>query len=89
MTPHCGSIEIIGVEVTTMPPNERERINCQIGMLFQAAALFDSLLVWENVTFGLVAERPCNRRQAREIAADPEIFYFDDRPRHDHGRYYR
>ena len=58
-----------------MRPNERERINCQIGMLFQAAALFDSLPVCENVTFGLMAERRCNRRQARAIAADPEIIF--------------
>lgn len=37
-------------------------------MLFQGAALFDSLPVWENVAFGLLAEKRCTRRQAKDIA---------------------
>ena len=32
-------------------------INRSIGMLFQAGALFDSLPVWENVAFGLLAQQ--------------------------------
>ncbi|MCG8686698.1 MAG: ATP-binding cassette domain-containing protein, partial [Desulfobacterales bacterium] len=42
----------------------------QVGMLFQHAALFDSLPIWENVAFGLLARKQCNRTQARDIAAD-------------------
>jgi phospholipid/cholesterol/gamma-HCH transport system ATP-binding protein len=37
-------------------------------MLFQGAALFDSLPVWENVAFGLIQGRGMGRRKAREIA---------------------
>ena len=37
-------------------------------MLFQSAALFDSLPVWQNVAFGLIEGRGRDRAQARETA---------------------
>jgi phospholipid/cholesterol/gamma-HCH transport system ATP-binding protein len=37
-------------------------------MLFQGAALFDSIPVWENVAFGLIQGRGMKRSQARDIA---------------------
>jgi len=37
-------------------------------MLFQGGALFDSLPVWENVSFGLLAEKRVARSEAKEIA---------------------
>jgi phospholipid/cholesterol/gamma-HCH transport system ATP-binding protein len=70
MIPDSGSITIDGREVTTISPGEREAINQQVGMLFQAAALFDSLTVWENITFGLIARNQCKRSEARDIAAE-------------------
>ncbi len=42
----------------------------RIGMLFQNAALFDSLCVWENVAFGLIHGRGMKAAAAREIAMD-------------------
>ena len=39
-------------------------------MLFQGAALFDSLPVWENVAFGLIQGRGMARRKARDIAIE-------------------
>jgi phospholipid/cholesterol/gamma-HCH transport system ATP-binding protein len=39
-------------------------------MLFQGAALFDSLLVWENVAFGLIQGRGMERGQAKRVALD-------------------
>ncbi|BAK84174.1 ABC transporter ATP-binding protein [Komagataeibacter medellinensis] len=55
ITPDAGSIEIDGVDVTTLSTRQREPYLAKIGMLFQNGALFDSLSVWENVTFGLTA----------------------------------
>ena len=46
----------------------RERIMRKFGMLFQGAALFDSLKVWENVAFGLIEGRGVERKAAREVA---------------------
>ncbi len=68
MTPEKGSIEIDGQEVIGMSHAERERIMHKFGMLFQGGALFDSLPVWENVAFGLIAGRGAKRREAKEIA---------------------
>ncbi len=42
----------------------------KFGMLFQAAALFDSLPVWENVAFSLIQGRGMKRKQARDIAIE-------------------
>ena len=70
LTPDAGAIEIDGRNVVGMDEANRERVNKQIGMLFQAAALFDSLPVWENVAFGLLAERKVSRKQARELAVE-------------------
>ncbi len=39
-------------------------------MLFQGAALFDSLSVWENVAFGLLAMKKIKRAQARDVAIE-------------------
>jgi phospholipid/cholesterol/gamma-HCH transport system ATP-binding protein len=70
LTPDSGSIEIDGEEVVDMPVAERERVMLKFGMLFQGAALFDSLPVWENVAFGLIAGRGVDRSAARKIALD-------------------
>jgi phospholipid/cholesterol/gamma-HCH transport system ATP-binding protein len=40
----------------------------KFGMLFQGSALFDSLTVWENVSFGLIQARGMDRDAARETA---------------------
>ena len=68
MKPDKGSIEIDGHEVTRMSSSEREEIMHKFGMLFQGGALFDSIPVWENVAFGLIAGRGFNRVEAKEIA---------------------
>jgi len=64
----AGSIEVDGEEVVGAAAADRERINRKFGMLFQGAALFDSLPVWENVAFGLLAQKPVSRAEARDIA---------------------
>lgn len=55
--PTSGQVRIQGQDISRM--NER-RLNCirkSMGMVFQYAALFDSLTVWENVAFGLLREK--------------------------------
>lgn len=56
--PDEGLIEIDGVDVLRAPRRECETRRGEIGMLFQNGALFDSLSVWENVAFGLLAPEP-------------------------------
>jgi phospholipid/cholesterol/gamma-HCH transport system ATP-binding protein len=66
--PDAGSIKIDGEETAGMTGSTRERVLHKFGMLFQGAALFDSLKVWENVAFGLIEGRGVERNKAREIA---------------------
>ncbi len=70
LTPDSGEIEVDGESVVGIGAQERERINARIGMLFQSAALFDSLTVWENVAFGLVEGKGLSRGAARPIAME-------------------
>src|SRR5882724_9717586 len=68
--PDSGSIEIDGRDLMTMSRTEREVVRARIGMLFQNGALFDSLPVWENVAFGLLARNTISRAEAPAHAAD-------------------
>ncbi|MBC9207276.1 ATP-binding cassette domain-containing protein [Roseomonas aerophila] len=68
--PDAGTIEIDGRDVLSMNRREREALNDRIGMLFQNAALFDSLPVWENVCFKLLAQKRITRAKARDKAGE-------------------
>jgi phospholipid/cholesterol/gamma-HCH transport system ATP-binding protein len=68
--PDAGSIEIDGQNILKLPRREREALNDRIGMLFQNGALFDSLPVWENVCFKLLAQKRITRARARDKAAE-------------------
>jgi len=70
MQPDAGSIRIDGVEATKLSSGERFRMLRKFGMLFQGAALFDSLPVWENVAFGLIQGQGMARARARDIAIE-------------------
>ena len=70
IAPDSGTIEIDGRDLSRLLRREREEVNDRIGMLFQNGALFDSLPVWENVCFKLLAQRRITRRAARDKAAE-------------------
>ncbi|MET0483558.1 MAG: ATP-binding cassette domain-containing protein [Aestuariivirgaceae bacterium] len=66
--PDSGSIKIGGEEVVGVSGSQRDKVLSRFGMLFQGAALFDSLPVWQNVAFGLIQGKKMPRREAKEIA---------------------
>ncbi|MSP52052.1 MAG: ATP-binding cassette domain-containing protein [Alphaproteobacteria bacterium] len=68
LNPSQGSIKIAGQEIVGISDRAREPILRKFGMLFQYAALFDSLPVWENVAFGLTQAKGVSRVAARPIA---------------------
>ena len=68
--PDEGSIEIDGRNLATLTTAERATARDDIGMLFQNGALFDSLDVWENVCFGLLATGRIRRAEARARAGE-------------------
>ena len=68
VVPDQGMISLDGQDVTK---GDRDAFLARFGMLFQGAALFDSLRVWENVAFRLLRgslKRP--RAEARAIAIE-------------------
>lgn len=65
-----GSIHVDGTDVTRLSNTERKKILTRFGMLFQGAALFDSISVWENVAFGLIQGKGLNKKNAKEIAIE-------------------
>ena len=68
MIPDAGSILIDGEEVVGASERRIERIRAKFGMLFQGGALFDSMPVWRNVTFGLTQGRLRRTAAMRDLA---------------------
>jgi len=53
INPDQGEVIIDGVNLADLSAEELSDFRKRFGMLFQGAALFDSLTVWENIGFGL------------------------------------
>ena len=70
LEPDSGSILIDGKESVKSDPKVRSEFMKKFGMLFQGAALFDSLKIWENVAFGLIHGQGMDKKQAKEIAIE-------------------
>ena len=70
LEPDAGTIEIDGNPITNPGFKGMDEIRRKFGMLFQYAALFDSLTVWENVGFGLLQHSSLKPGQIREMAEE-------------------
>ncbi len=70
LKPDSGSILIDGIECSSDNSKVRRDFIKKFGMLFQGAALFDSLKIWENVAFGLIHGQGMDKKEAREIAIE-------------------
>ncbi len=68
MTPDQGRVVIEGQDLAALSKSRLSVFRQRFGMLFQGAALFDSMSVWENVGFGLAAHRNLPDADIREIA---------------------
>lgn len=51
--PDEGEIFVDGIEITSLKEDQLHQVSRKFGMLFQGAALFDSMTVAQNVSFGL------------------------------------
>lgn len=67
IVPDQGDVEIDGLSVYRGPPDVMDQIRRKVGYVFQHAALFDSLNVYENVTMGL-PEDELARMPQRDVA---------------------
>jgi phospholipid/cholesterol/gamma-HCH transport system ATP-binding protein len=57
MAPDAGRITLLGHDVTRFTSAQWRQLRSHIGMVFQGAALFDSLTVGENVALGVRVRR--------------------------------
>jgi phospholipid/cholesterol/gamma-HCH transport system ATP-binding protein len=66
LRPDAGHIEIKGQDITSLAPRELRRVRGRFGMVFQNAALFDSMNVYENVAFPLREHTKLKEKDIRE-----------------------
>ncbi len=57
-----GTIQLDGSDITTVPPNRRD-----IGMVFQAYALFPNMTVRENISFGLQMKKTAKKEMEKRV----------------------
>lgn len=63
-----GDILVDGVDISDMDSKELRAMRKRFGMLFQGAALFDSLTILDNIAFGLIQGFGMQEEEARAIA---------------------
>ena len=70
LQPDSGSIRVDGAEVVGLRGGALDKMRAKFGMLFQGSALFDSIPVWRNVTFGLTRGKQVSGARMRAIAEE-------------------
>ncbi len=69
LRPDEGKVIVEGEDTTVLSERELERVREKFGMVFQGAALFDSMTVGENVGFPLREHRRLPEREIADIVA--------------------
>jgi phospholipid/cholesterol/gamma-HCH transport system ATP-binding protein len=68
--PDAGAVFVDGLDTAHLNVTQRSAAVAKFGMLFQGAALFDSLTIWENIAFRLLYADKVSRKDARDRAID-------------------
>lgn len=68
--PDRGRASIDGADLATLSSDELNEVRKRFGMLFQGAALFDSMPVWQNVGFALTYHTDFSEKKIRDIAEE-------------------
>ncbi|MDO8283123.1 MAG: ABC transporter ATP-binding protein [Thermodesulfovibrionia bacterium] len=69
LAPDKGKVFIDSVDLSGLDEDGLNNIRKKFGMLFQSAALFDSMRVWENVGFGLMRHTRMSEKEIKEAAS--------------------
>ena len=67
MSADSGEIWFDGTEISSLKGKKINNLRRRIGMLFQSAALFDSMTVAENVAFMLDQHTDLDKREVRKV----------------------
>jgi phospholipid/cholesterol/gamma-HCH transport system ATP-binding protein len=68
--PDRGQVKVAGQVLNDLDDQQLNELRKKFGMLFQMAALFDSLNVWENVGFGLKQHTGMSDEEVRAVATE-------------------
>jgi phospholipid/cholesterol/gamma-HCH transport system ATP-binding protein len=68
--PDKGKVEIDGQDITAFNDRQLNEIRKRFGMLFQEAALFDSMTVGQNVAFPLIEHTKLPKSTIRKIVSE-------------------
>lgn len=68
--PDSGEILIDGRDISHSNRNEQNKIRMEMGIVFQSAALFDSMSVADNVAFSLIENHKLSRKKAMTIVRE-------------------
>ena len=67
LEPDQGSVDVDGQVVHELERDGLRALRSQIGFVFQFAALFDSMTVWENLTLGLERQKLSQREMSERV----------------------
>ncbi len=82
--PTSGVVKILGKDLRSLDDDQLTIFRCNFGVLFQSAALFDDLTVFENICFPLVEHRRhLSKAEIEKIAMDKLRMVGLD-PKHNH-----
>ncbi len=70
LKPSEGAVEILDKDIWKMSEEEFGEIRKHIGVVFQGAALFDYLNVFDNIVFGAVRQRKYKRQELEELVSE-------------------
>lgn len=70
LKPDSGEIWVNGTEITKLNDKKLNEVRKTFGMLFQEAALFDSMNVYENVSFPLREHRSMSEKEIERIVEE-------------------
>ncbi len=70
LKPDRGKVYVDGVDITVLDDDELHKITRRFGMLFQGTALFDSLTVGQNVSFGLERYTDYSKEKIQELVKE-------------------
>jgi phospholipid/cholesterol/gamma-HCH transport system ATP-binding protein len=69
LSPTAGTVRVMGQDISSLSEEELRNVRVNIGMLFQGAALFDSLTIFENIVYGLRERGERDEKKLADVVA--------------------
>jgi phospholipid/cholesterol/gamma-HCH transport system ATP-binding protein len=70
LVPTSGTVELFEIDINNCSHQELETIRLRTGILFQGAALFDYLNVFDNVSFGVIRHTNLSKKQVEGLVSE-------------------